>query len=1024
MRILSARIAKNIEKNMSRFPLNPLTRHCLLAFTAYGGLISCAVAGQSPWRSTDGSTMVVDSSYSSSTAGDYPLFVSGEGGRLVTYTEGLVFETTGNGNHAAFARDGGAIDLVGANLSTTGHAAHGLRLHNASAVITGGNITVSGSQGSGVVAEMGSSVSLHNVNITVEGSSASGVQITDGALTVTDTTIAANGRSSSGMRIGSEDGKGMATAVLRNVTIVSGNGSVGAGLYLGNSDVVGDQIDISMKGGNTGVEISNPSTAFGKLTLTNSTIATEDGDGISIIRGSVTLVNTDITTTGDGYALNVNGNADVTVDGGTFTTHADSRDAIWLASKNTKADVKNATFTTYGARSHAFNAISGVATLSNTALNTSGDGSYGLYTDNKASGENLVITTGGAKGIGAFAARGGTIDLRNSKITTSGTASVGLQAYAGSTVNGQGLLVATSGEAGHGMLARDGTLNVSSSDIRTTGKDAAGLYVGGSAGGSGSQVTLNGVYVESAAGPAIKTTGYSANVALTNGTRMVGGNGVLLQDSVNVAGTPSVVAITADNQVVLRGDILAATENDVTVALSGNSLLGGAIQGVDGLTLDGGSGWTMTGDSKFGHLQSDGLVQFGASAGGFSTLSVATLDGNGGFVMGSDIAALQGDLIAVSGAATGDHMLYISNTGKEPVANADELTVVTTGGGGATFSAYGGAVDAGTYKYELTQRGDDWVLARKLDERGAPEITPTTATALALFNAAPTAWYGEMTTLRTRMGDMRQGKQNGGAWVRALGSQQNVNERAGVGYKQNQAGVSLGADVVHDITNGKLVTGLFTGYSRSDLNFDHGSAGAIDSVFIGGYGTWLMDSGWFVDTVAKFNRFDNKSKVRMSNGERADGSYDAPAFGLSVEVGRHIGLGDNWFVEPSAQLASVWVKGGSYTYSNDLKAESDSTSSHQAALHGLVGKTFELKNGATLQPWVRASVVQEFASSNAVSINDNRFNNDMSGARAELGAGVSAQATKNLQVYADLRYAKGSKIEMPWAGGIGLRFTW
>ncbi|WP_370539484.1 autotransporter outer membrane beta-barrel domain-containing protein [Achromobacter sp. UMC46] len=52
------------------------------------------------------------------------------------------------------------------------------------------------------------------------------------------------------------------------------------------------------------------------------------------------------------------------------------------------------------------------------------------------------------------------------------------------------------------------------------------------------------------------------------------------------------------------------------------------------------------------------------------------------------------------------------------------------------------------------------------------------------------------------------------------------------------------------------------------------------------------------------------------------------------------------------------------------------------------------------------------------------MNNDMSGTRAEFGAGVSAQATKNLQFYADLRYAKGSKIEMPWAGGVGMRWTW
>ncbi|MHC9002334.1 autotransporter outer membrane beta-barrel domain-containing protein [Enterobacter adelaidei] len=88
------------------------------------------------------------------------------------------------------------------------------------------------------------------------------------------------------------------------------------------------------------------------------------------------------------------------------------------------------------------------------------------------------------------------------------------------------------------------------------------------------------------------------------------------------------------------------------------------------------------------------------------------------------------------------------------------------------------------------------------------------------------------------------------------------------------------------------------------------------------------------------------------------------------------------------------------------------------------GKTFELSNGVMVQPWGRASVIQEFSADNAVRVNGHHFNNDMSGTRGEYAAGVTTQATETLQVYADVRYAKGDKIESPLGGSLGVRWTW
>lgn len=52
------------------------------------------------------------------------------------------------------------------------------------------------------------------------------------------------------------------------------------------------------------------------------------------------------------------------------------------------------------------------------------------------------------------------------------------------------------------------------------------------------------------------------------------------------------------------------------------------------------------------------------------------------------------------------------------------------------------------------------------------------------------------------------------------------------------------------------------------------------------------------------------------------------------------------------------------------------------------------------------------------------FNNDLSGSRAELGAGIAAQLSESLQLHADFDYASGKNIEMPFGANVGLRYNW
>ena len=504
------------------------------------------------------------------------------------------------------------------------------------------------------------------------------------------------------------------------------------------------------------------------------------------------------------------------------------------------------------------------------------------------------------------------------------------------------------------------------------------------------------------------------NIQVNSGSSLIGGNGVLLQ----VNGT--YIANMTVNNSQLEGDVVAESGATAHLTLENAASLTGQLTNVSSLAVNSGARWNMVADGNVAALSmTGGSVNFDSTPGAFRTLTLGTLSGTGGtFDMKVDLAAQKGDLLNVTGTATGNHLLAIANTGVDAV-NGDPLKVVTTGGGDAQFGVVGNAVDVGTYKYLLEQSGNDWQLV------GTNTITPSTASVLGLFNAAPTVWYGELAGLRTRFGDLRLGKAAaGGVWARTYGGKYKVAGDNGAGYQQQQFGLSAGADTAINVADGRALVGVVGGFSKSDLDFNLGTSGKIESYYAGIYGTWLSDSGYYLDGVLKANHLRNEADVRMSDGVNTKGKYNNLALGASVEFGRHIALEQGWFVEPFAQLAAVWVDGKNYALDNDLQANNDSTSSLQARLGTSFGRNLTLANGGVVQPFVKAALVQDFSGANAVRVNDNRFDNDLTGTRAEIGAGIAAQLNEQTQLHANVDYGIGNKVDQPWGFNVGVRYSW
>ncbi|WP_195163407.1 autotransporter outer membrane beta-barrel domain-containing protein [Mesorhizobium sp. NBSH29] len=504
------------------------------------------------------------------------------------------------------------------------------------------------------------------------------------------------------------------------------------------------------------------------------------------------------------------------------------------------------------------------------------------------------------------------------------------------------------------------------------------------------------------------------DVLISNGARLIGGNGNIIQ-----ANELSIASIKVDNA-QLEGNVAAAESADIDVTIQNHGSIKGTFIGIDALTLNSSGTWKLIGDDTMGHIaMGGGIVELSDGTGAaYNTLTLNTLAGNGTFVMGTNLGATDGDrlIVADAGGATGDHMVHVRNTGIEPSAS-HEYMLVDTNGGDAVFALRGGLADVGTYKYGLEQRGDDWFLV------GTSQTTPGTDTAVGLHGIGPTVFYGELATLRQRMGDLRLNGGQDGTWTRAYGRGFSIKSGAGQVYDQTQWGVSVGADREVTLGGETLLVGGLAGFSRSTIKLDGGSTGDVNSYYGGLYATWMHDSGFYVDGLAKLNSFRDKTHVVMSDGSGAEGSYNAMGFGGQIEIGKHIKMGEHTYIEPFAQLASVTIGGSDYHLDNGMDVANGSMNSLLGRIGVTVGLNHALESGGVLQPYLRLAVAQEFASGGTLRVNETVFSNDLKGFRGEIGAGLAAQIAPNLQITGDFEYASGKHVDQDWGVNFGLRYN-
>jgi len=736
------------------------------------------------------------------------------------------------------------------------------------------------------------------------------------------------------------------------------SGNLGSGLYLANDSVAKiDSVTIAGQGSALGLVLDGRwSVPNGLATadVIDGSIATESGDAVRVSSGELTLKNVLASTQGNSsYAINANSNAKIAVEGGRYSTQGVYSDAIWVVSSDSSVTVDNATITTQGDRSTAVNAQRGTASITNSTVETQGEGAYGLYTENQIQGDGLIIATSGSSGVGMFTALGGQGVLTNSTVATYGELAPGLLVYPGSKITANNVDITTAGNDSFGLWSRAGALDISNSRISTSAEGASGLFVNGYSSTSSlkNDVSLDNVTLSADKAQAIQVDTTDLSLEVKNSV-LTGGNGQLMtvsnfEDTLDPANNLySNVTFSAVNS-MLNGDIFVSDPaNAVEVSLASDSVLTGAVTHATFLALDDTSRWNMTNSSIVGELTNNGTITF-SDASKFDTLTVTgNYAGDGGLlvmnsVLGDDSSPTN-KLIVGGDVLEGTTRVSINNLGGHGAQSIEGIEIVDVRGTSIGSFVKSGRIVAGAYDYDLVRKGENWYLTSQArvtpvdpepepnptpnpnpnptpEPAPQPDLTPDPAPELktpdtvrpeggsytANLAAGNTLF---MMTLHDRLGEpqfsdaLQNQSEVTSLWLRQVGGHNVWRDGSGqLKTQSNRYVTQIGGDVARWSRDGadRWHVGFMTGYANSRSTTEsrvngYRSKGSVKGYSVGGYATWYANeeshTGAWLDSWLQYGWFNNE----VSGEKLAAETYKSHGFTASLEGGYTWKTGQFW----------------------------------------------------------------------------------------------------------------------------------
>ncbi len=607
-------------------------------------------------------------------------------------------------------------------------------------------------------------------------------------------------------------------------------------------------------------------------------------------------------------------------------------------------------------------------------------------------------------------------------------------------------------DAGKLAIANAGTLRLQDT------ASAAGATVTNAAGGQVRiDLTTTGTSIGSLSGAGDVVLG-----AKTLTTGAIGGDNAI---SGAITGTTGSLVKVGAGTLTLAGTATYAGETRVT----GGTLKAGATNAfsaassavvASGATLDlGGFSQKMAGLTNAGTVSLLGTVP-----GTALTLTGPYVGNNGVLRLGAklDNPGIADRLVldGASASASGKTTVQVTNLGGLGARTSGAGIELISAKNGATTTAQsskdafvlsGGRVDAGAYEYRLYAgdaggEGENWYL-RTEAEPGAS--LPTYRAEASLFAALPNQLrqsnLGMLASLSQRIGD-DDVRGSGGAstsvdgsnrraWGRLISTDMDIRQGGTVSphAEGRVSGLQAGTDLW---ANANWRAGIYVGQLEGDTRVSgfssgllNGAAGRNDlrSQYLGLYGTFTSDDGFYADAVLQAGRHRYTVQPQLSAGVTGKGN----SLLASIEVGKAFALGSGgWSVEPQLQLIHQRLRLDDVAIPGAL-VQQDADSSWTARAGVRIKGSFATGAG-TLQPYARLNVYRS-SKGNDIA----RFVNPaaitpvgapIGGTSTELAAGFTLALSQRTSLYGELgkQWASGgvARVGSSVNAGVGVRVKW
>ena len=301
---------------------------------------------------------------------------------------------------------------------------------------------------------------------------------------------------------------------------------------------------------------------------------------------------------------------------------------------------------------------------------------------------------------------------------------------------------------------------------------------------------------------------------------------------------------------------------------------------------------------------------------------------------------------------------------------------------------------------------------------GANETTIMRGTKTGLL-AGALLWSGNNNDLQRRMGELRLGSTERGAWVKYFGGKSSI-DQPNIDMDLTRHTVQVGYD--RDVRD--WTVGAAFDYGKMSANYSGGHAdGRMGSLAL--YGAQQRKDGSYLDLIAHIGRMHGNYTVSNA-AVTLSGSQKAWGTSLSAEYGKRIPQHGGFYIEPSAELTFGRLQG----FDTVARGGGNTLNVHQDAFNSVVGR-LNIGIGQETKKsnlFARLGLSHEFAGGFDTQYHEEGYapkatHVSLKETWLSMELGGSVQLSDSSYVYANYTRTLNSDLNKQWRMDAGVRFS-